>query len=162
MLFIKEKSIKNAFLIMLNKLIFAHEHIFDPLIEKLKQGIDIPEIREIEKKIEENKDSINVLIELMARGYIEPAVFNKEYNKLKLQGEKLKEHKQILSFYDNGSVSKLTKLIELKKFTSTVSCVKDFDEGLFEQFVDTITVFSPTEIGFNLRCGLILEERVER
>ena len=131
-------------------------------IERLKQGIETPEIEEIEKKIEENKDSINVLIGLMAKGYLEPALFNKEYNKLKLQGEKLKEQKQMLEFCDNGSVSKLSKLIELKKFASTVSCVQDFDEGLFEQFVGTITGFSPTETGFNLRCGLMLKESVER
>ena len=162
MLFIREKSIKKAFLVMLNKLIFAHEYILDPLIEKLKQGINTAELEEIEKKMEENKENINVLIGLMAKGYLEPAVFNKEYNKLKLQGEKLKEKKEMLSFYDNGSMSKLSEVIELKKFASTVSCVQDFDEGLFEQFVDTITVFSPSEIGFNLKCGLILKERVER
>lgn len=33
---------------------------------------------------------------------------------------------------------------------------------VFEQFVEKIVAFSPTEIGFSLKCGLLLKERMER
>ena len=35
-----------------------------------------------------------------------------------------------------------------------------YDEDLFKQFVKRIIVFSRDEIGFELKCGLLLRERM--
>ena len=40
--------------------------------------------------------------------------------------------------------------------------MEEFDGDFFERFVDGMTVFSPVEIGFRLKCGLVLRERMER
>lgn len=36
-----------------------------------------------------------------------------------------------------------------------------FDELLFVDFAENIIVYSPTELGFKLKCSLILKETVE-
>lgn len=37
---------------------------------------------------------------------------------------------------------------------------QNFDEALFSDFVDRILVFDRNEIGFVLKCGLTLRERI--
>ena len=36
----------------------------------------------------------------------------------------------------------------------------EFDEALFTRFVQNIIVYSRTEIGFTMKCGLTLRERI--
>lgn len=36
----------------------------------------------------------------------------------------------------------------------------EFDEALFTRFVQNVIVYSRTEIGFALKCGLTLRERI--
>ncbi len=35
-----------------------------------------------------------------------------------------------------------------------------FDSGLFEEYVNRIMVYSRTEIGFEMKCGITLKERL--
>lgn len=165
MLYIQEKGIQQAFVTMLNKLIFGHKQILKPLIQKLKVGNyadNLIQVQEVERKIEENKEQLQVLINLMTKGYLEPALFNKQNNELRLEAEKLKVEKEALYRSINGGMSKVTELEGINKFAKRVKVIETFDEELFKRYVDKIIVFSPTEIGFNLKCGLLLKERMER
>ena len=38
--------------------------------------------------------------------------------------------------------------------------LKEYDENLFEIFVDHIEVYSRNEIGFVMKCGLTLKEMI--
>lgn len=40
--------------------------------------------------------------------------------------------------------------------------LKGFDDELFTRFVERILVYSRTEIGFELKCGITLKERLVR
>jgi len=40
--------------------------------------------------------------------------------------------------------------------------LKRFDEAVFKNFVNRIIVYSRTEIGFELKCGITLKERLEK
>ena len=98
----------------------------------------------------------------MTRGYLEPALFNKQNNELRLEDEKLKEKKEALYRSINGGMTIVTELKQLIKYVSKAKSIESFDADLFERFVDKIIAFSPTEIGFSLKCGLTLSERIER
>ena len=37
-----------------------------------------------------------------------------------------------------------------------------FDGDVFKRFVEQVTVYSRTEIGFELKCGITLKERLVR
>lgn len=54
------------------------------------------------------------------------------------------------------------RLSELGVFISRRGYMEEFDGDFYDRFVDGMTVFSPVEIGFRLKCGLVLRERMER
>lgn len=64
---------------MINKLIFGHKFILRPLLQSLKKtnySDNITKIQEMETKIKENTERVQVIMGLMAKGYLEPALFN--------------------------------------------------------------------------------------
>lgn len=50
-------------------------------------------IRVLDKKLEENVEQRNVLVGLMTKGYLEPAVYNKSNNELLQEAERLRRQK---------------------------------------------------------------------
>lgn len=165
MIYIREDEINKAFVTMINKLIFGHKFILKPLLHSLKAANyadNLVKVQDIESKMGENTERVKVLISLMTRGYMEPTLFNKQNNELRLDAEKLKEQKEVLYRSINGGMNKVTELEQLIKYVSKAKNIESFDADLFERFIDKIIVFSPTEIGFSLKCGLLLKERIER
>jgi site-specific DNA recombinase len=79
-----------------------------------------------------------------------------------MRAQSLKEQKEILYKSINGGLTKVTELERLIKYVSKAKDMEAFNEELFKQFVEKIIVFSPTEIGFSLKCGLLLRERMVR
>ncbi len=60
----------------------------------------------------------------------------------------------------NGNLSKIEEISRLLKFVSKSEMLTAFDSGLFEEYVDRIMVYSRTKIGFEMRCGITLKERL--
>ena len=85
MKYVPQADIEFAFVTMMNKLIFGHETVLRPLFNALR-GMNsenaIEAIKAIDKSLEENAMQRNVLVELMAKGYLEPAIYNKSNNDL--------------------------------------------------------------------------------
>ena len=48
------------------------------------------------------------------------------------------------------------------KFAAKAEIAVAFNGDLFEECVDRVLVYSRTEIGFELKCGLTLRERLVR
>lgn len=113
-------------------------------------------------KIEDNAERLRVLVNLMTKGYLEPVLFNSQKNELLVEADKLKEQKDSHHRSINGGVNKVAELHQLVKYVSKSDTILEFDEDLFEQFVNRVIAFSPTEIGFQLKCGITLKERMER
>lgn len=165
MLFVRDERIKMAFVTMMNKLIFSRKFVLKPMLQGLKaanyadsQG----RVKDIQSKIEENAEQVKVLVELMTKGYLEPALFNKLKNELATEAAGLRERKAFLCRSIDGGVNVLMGTKKLLKFVSKAKTIEDFDDDLFEEFIDGIIVYSPVQIGFRLKCGLTLRERMER
>ena len=62
----------------------------------------------------------------------------------------------------NGNLSKIEEVSRFLKFASKSEMLKTFDRGLFEEYVNRIIVYSRTEVGFELKCGITLKERLVR
>lgn len=85
MQFIRDEDIKTAFVTMMNKLIYGQKFILRPLLNRLRNQNNVASFRrieELETKIENNMEQSQMLTGLMAKGYLEPALFNKEKNSL--------------------------------------------------------------------------------
>jgi hypothetical protein len=164
MKFVREDAIHQAFVVMINKLIFGHKFILRPLLQSLKKtnySDNITKIQEMEAKIKENTERVQVIMGLMARGYLEPALFNTQKNELLKEAVLLKEQKEAIKRAIDGGMTALDEVEKLLKFaTKAEKQIDAFDIEIFEDFTREIIVFSQEEIGFKMKCGLNLRERL--
>lgn len=163
MKYITDSALKRAFGTMMNKLVFGHQTILRPLLYSLR-GLNDKErllrIEELETQIEKNMEQRQVLTNLMAGGYLEPALFNKESNALAVEAETLRQEKDSLIRSVNGDMEKAEELQKLLRFVSKGTMLTEFDDGAFLEYVDKVTVLSRNEVVFELKCGLCLRERL--
>lgn len=163
MKYVTDDALKRAFVTMMNKLVFGHQIVLRPLLQSLRGMNDkaqLLKIQELEEQIEKNIEQRQVLTSLMAGGYLEPALFNKESNALAAEAEALRQEKDSLMHSLNGNMAKADELQKLLRFTSKGTMLTEFEDETFLEYVDRITVLSRSEVSFELKCGLCLRERL--
>ena len=161
--YITDDALKQAFVTMMNKLVFGQQMVLRPLLQSQRELNDqspLLKIEELETAIEKNREQKQVLTNLMASGYLEPALFNKESNELVAEAETLRQEKEGLMRSVNGEMVKVEELQQLLRFTSKGTMLTEFDDAIFLSFVERITVMSRKEAAFELKCGLSLRERL--
>ena len=165
MQFIRNDAVEAAFTTMMNKLVYGHRKILRPLLDSLRRVDDeesYHRVSELEDRIEAVMERGQVLSGLMAKGYLEPALFNKEKNELAAELEHLQGQKAILIKMMNGNLSKIEEVSRLLKFASKYEMLAAFDSELFEEYINRIIVYSRTKVGFELKGGITLKERLVR
>lgn len=163
MKFIRDEDIKNTFVNMLNKLIFGRSLILKPLrnvLSSINKSDILLKIEEIEKQTEEKMQQRELLISFMKKGYLEQTLFKREKNDLQMDIDNYIQQKETLLHLINGESSKAQEIEDLIKFTNKADMIDTFDEKIFNEYVEQIMVFSREEIGFILKCGLTLRERM--
>jgi len=163
MKYIPESDFEYTFVTMMNKLIFGHVTVLKPLLVSLRgmnSDDSLASIRELDKKLEENAEQRKVLVGLMTKGYLEPAVYNKGNNELLQEAERLQRQKESLVRFLNSDTQNLSEVSELLHYTSKATMLTGLDGDIFERFVERIVVYSRMEIGFELKCGITLKERL--
>lgn len=163
MRFIKEDDIFKAFVIMMNKLIYGNKYILRPLLRTLKEtdySKNMLELEELDHKIEINADRLQVLNNLLAKGFLEHSMFIAESNDIKKEETMLKEQKKLLINSLKGNMAVFYETERLLKWVSKSDYIKEFDEAAFENFVDRIIIYSQEEIGFMMKCNITLKERM--
>lgn len=163
MKYVTDDALKLAFVNMMNKLSFGCQAVLRPLLQSLRGQNDkelLLKIEELETSIEKNTEQRQVLTSLMASGYLEPALFNKESNELAVEADRLRQEKDSLMHSVNGEMVKNEELQKLIKFVSKGTLQTEFEEEVFCSFVKEITVYSREEVVFELKCGLSLKERL--
>ena len=165
MLFIPEQKIQSAFVVMMNKLFTNRSRILHPLLENLKkqeQHGQCVEMLEWNQKIQELLEQVQHLTSLMTQGYVEPALFYEENNRLQMELMEAKEERANLQGHRESEETILLRTEELVKYFSKAGHILEtYDEDLFLRFVEKITVLSREEIQFHLKNGLCLTERWE-
>lgn len=119
-------------------------------------------VNELEERIEVTMERGQMLAGLMTKGYLEPALFNREKSELAAELEHLQGQKDILIRMMNGNLSKIEEVSRLLKFASKSEMLTTFDSGLFEEYVNRIIVYYRMEVRFELKCGITLKEGLVR
>ena len=163
MMYIRDEDIKTAFLRMIRKLQTAHAKVLKPFVEELrgannKEGLY--QVLSLEEQIEKNVEQITVLTNLLSSSYIEPEIFHTEKNQLILEADRLAMEKQLISKSINGDLTHLEEAQKLLRFVSKKAEITEFEDEMFLEYVDMMTVHCRDEITFNLKCGLNLTERL--
>ncbi len=165
MKYVPESDFEYAFVTMMNKLIFGHEFVLKPLLISLR-GMNSDEtlvnIQALDRKLEENTEQRNVLVGLMTKGYLEPAVYKKSNNELLQEAERLRRQKESITRFMNNDFQNLSEVSALLQYATRASMLNGFDGDIFKRFVERIIVYSRSEIGFELKSGITLKERILR
>ncbi len=74
-------------------------------------------IQAIDKKLEENVVQRNVLVGLMTKKYLEPAVYNKSNNELLQEAERLRRQKESITRFMNNDFQNLSEVISTYRIT---------------------------------------------
>ena len=91
---------------------------------------------------------------------IDPILFNKETNELLSQADSFRDEINALKNAVSGDVTKVTAATALLHFTEKGGILQEFDDDLFNEYVNRIIVRSRNEVRFELKCGLTLRERM--
>lgn len=161
--YIKEAALEYAFVTMMNKLIFGHAFVLKPLLASLRtlhSDDSITVIQDLDTKLAENAEHQKTLAYLLTKKYLEPAMYQKGNNELLQEAEQWQHQKNSLVDFlndDNKTVHETRKLLQ---YTCKAKMLTVFDGTIFQQFVEQILVYSRAEIGFKLKCGITLRERL--
>lgn len=160
---IREDSIMAAFTTMLNKLIFARDKVILPYANSLKNAERteyLDELNATEEVLELNRQKRQQVTQLFTRGYLDPAMYAQQNDELRKQSEQLTAQKDAITARVSGGDKQKKALEDILHFTAGAEMLTAFDEALFTRFVNNVIVYSRTEIGFALKCGLTLRERI--
>lgn len=163
MLYIRDDDLKLAFLTMMNKLIYGHKQILRPLLSHLRNtnsGKSTTREQELQTLLLQNTEQRETLTKLMAQGYIDQILYNKENNELLVLADNYKAEIDSIQKSCNLDSEIIAALSELLHFTEHSEMLTTFDESLFNSHVNKVIVYSRNEIGFKLKCGLTLKERI--
>ena len=142
---------------------FLYNTLDRPLLINLRainSDDSLTSIQELDRKLEENAEQRNVLVGLMTKKYLEPAVYKKSNNELLQEAERLKHQKESLARFLSNDSQHLREVSALLQYATKATMLTSFDGDLFTQFVERIHIYSRTEIGFELKYGITLKERL--
>lgn len=163
MLYIRESEFERAFVTMMNKLVFAQKKMMKPLLEKTRESSmneSLKKVNQLENSMEKNVERRQTLRSLMAKGYLDPAIFTQENNMLEQEYMELRNQKELISTEITDVLDKTKEIGRLVKYLEKAEMITGFDADIFKEYVDHIRVFSREEIGFVMKCGLMLREKV--
>ena len=163
MKFIRDEDLKQAFVTMMNKLVFGHRMVLKPYVEALKsdnKDSSLRRIQQVQTLLMENTQQRETLTRLMAQGYLDQIVYNEENNTLLEQADSYRDEIIILNKSISGEATYVREAVALLHFAEKGGMLYAFDDELFEQTVSRIKVLSQHEIAFELKCGLTLRERI--
>lgn len=164
MLYIRNEDIERAFLSMMNKLIFSRKLILQPLLEQMKAYSDDSGVirqRELETEIMKISEQRQTLQRLMAQGYLDQIVFNEQKNDLMTRTLALQREIDALQGAGGAYQHQLLEVQKLLRFTERTAMLQEFDDEIFTEFANRVIVYNRTEVGFQLKCGLTLRERMD-
>lgn len=160
---IREDNIMAAFTTMLNKLIFARDKVLLPYANSLKNAERteyLDELNTTEESLEQNRQKRKQVTQLFTRGFLDPAIYAQQNDELLKQNVRLIAQKDVIMERVSGGDKQKKALEDILHFTVGAEMQTAFDDALFTRFVHNVIVYSRAEIGFAMKCGLTLLERI--
>jgi len=164
LLYLRDDVLKQAFVTLINKLIYGREVLLKPLLEELKTDPTLKVQKAIaayQVKLLQNTEQRDTLTKLMTDGFIGQQLFIKEQNELLLKANTYRKEIELLSNSKTTENTRLQGVKALLSFTETNSMQESFSDETFTTFVEKVTILSRTEAIFHLKCGLNLKERLK-
>ncbi len=161
---IPEESIRQAFVRLCNKLLLHYKEILLPMQKTLrelntKRFSGNAKVFELRKEIAEIREQKHIISRLHTKGFIDEQKFVEQTTSLENRIEKLKRELNKISRSDNEDETseQLDMLIDI--FENRSEIFTEFEEDIFSQIVEKITVDDNT-LKFELMSGLKFGEKI--
>nr|DAT59255.1 MAG TPA: integrase [Caudoviricetes sp.] len=164
MKYIREDDLNRVFLTMMNKLRFGNDLVLKPLLISITTSSskkNANSVEDIEKEMKSNEEQRKQLNVLLTKGYLERPVFAEAHNKLVMEYEHLTAKRDLLFRMDDAGYTMEQALKELVDFLNSAEPFTEWDEFLFERFIEKVKVITREEVEFEFKCGLKLKERID-
>lgn len=164
---ISEQALKDAFVRLYNKLKLHQKSILGTMLNQLYDTrrcvcLGNPQVVEINDKIARCSEQTRILSGLVAKGYMDSALFHVKKQENEAQAMRLREEKNRVTDTDD-----LDKLIDHTKELLAIledgpERIEGFNAELFSEMVDKIIVEDTGHAVFRLSNGLDVQETLER
>ena len=164
MKYIREDDLKRVFLTMMNKLRFGNDLVLKPLLISITTSSskkNANSVEDIEKEMKSNEEQRKQLNVLLTKGYLERPIFAEAHNKLVMEYEHLTAKRDLLFRMDNAGYTMEQALKELVDFLNSAEPFTEWDDSLFERFIEKVKVITREEVEVEFKCGLKLRERID-
>lgn len=162
MKYLRDDSLKAAYITMINKLIFSHKTILQPLFNRYRRYNSSygAELQGLNKELRNNLERRDVLKVLRAEGVMDNATFTLESNRLCKEADEYRRKIKQLETSETDEAVMKTETEKILCFAETSDYIEEFSPMLFEMFAEGIIVKERRKIAFVLKCGLTLEEEI--
>jgi len=163
---VAETGIRDAFIRMYNKLRKHVSIVLYPILSQMTALSDAlhrqnPQMLEINKALAQSMDQNQLLSKLRAKGLIDTDTYLSKCNAVSATISDLKRQRRLLleSEDDGNTEDRIRHLIHIVE--DGPKRLEEFDEALFAEMVEQITVESQTLLRFRLAGGIELTERIQ-
>lgn len=163
MKYIKETDLQQAFMTVINKLIFGRKEIVGRTIEiliapsfSLSQQLD-----KVEGQIKDCQANIENLTEFLANELIDRPFYQTHVNRLETDKKVLLREKEAILKEDEDKVNQIQELKQFNLFLEQVDYYKSYNSEVLVRFLDYVEIVDRNIFCFHLKCGLSLKERSE-
>lgn len=125
-----------------------------------KAGANQEGLEVLADEIDKIQEKLEVLASLTASSILSTKVSLEEQSKLQQERAVAQEKQRLIIESVNGKSTQQIELEALYKFARMAEMLTEWDEDLFKKFTNSITVYNRQEVGFELKCGLLLKERL--
>jgi DNA invertase Pin-like site-specific DNA recombinase len=161
-----EESVKDAFILLANKLAANRGNILLPLIAQLEQmqnrtSLTTSKVYEIDKQVAQLNQHLHTLAQNRSKGWLDVTDYTAKSGAITMEVSALRAQRRKLLAEDENS-EQIEELRVLDAILAGTGLQTHFDGELFHQIVTRITAVSPSKLRFKLLGELELEERVSR
>ena len=165
MLYLEDEAIKGAYITMMNKVIYGHGLILKPLMRNLRAMNSedrLLRISEIDGELEQIREQEDTLIKLASEGLLDSSKYTASSTTLQIRAKDLHEDRTRLLNTEKDNRLATEALSRLMEFAAKGKMMTEFDDELFLDTVENITVEKRDTLVFNMKCGLRIKERTHK
>lgn len=159
---IDDLTLKAVFVRAFNRFYTNKEQFLSSFMKNVEKGLKNKEVEnsELKTKMKHITEELKKVIRLHIQGEISKEDYENDYTKLKQELDDLKKI-QLNNLEDKQNSQEFkTRIREIKNYLNNHDgLLTDFDDEVFEALVERVRVIGPTHVSFELKNGIVLEEK---
>lgn len=159
---VHEEKLKKAFVRAINKAISDKEVFTQKLVKNVEKVIQKAQenlsIDEIQKRLKELQQELMKLVRINVNTGLDAEVYDGEYARIAKEIESLREKKQRIQEAKLDNTIRKNRAEKIADIINKREVIKEFDEELFRNVIERITILSIAEVEFKFKSGLKVKE----